>query len=63
MWRLRLGFYARIMAGAAITALAGALVVQVMYGGASLAAIALSGAVGAVVMWAFLRGEPPLTRA
>jgi hypothetical protein len=63
MWRLRLGVYTRILAGGIVTALAGGLVAQVLYGSTSIAPVALSGVAGALVVWAFLRGEPPLTRA
>ncbi len=63
VWRLRAAVYARVLAGGVLTALAGGLVVQVIYGSVSLSAMVLSGVAGGVVTWAFLRGEPPFTRA
>jgi len=58
VWRLRLAVCVRVLAGGAIAAGAGALVVLALYGAVSLAAIVLAGGVGAVVVWSFLRGEP-----
>jgi len=62
VWRLRLAIYARITLAAAMTAVAGGLVSQVLYGATSAPTVALTGVAGGVVMWSFLRGEPAATR-
>jgi hypothetical protein len=60
---LRIQVYTRIALGGAVTALGGGIVGRVLYGSTSLPAIALSGVAGAIVVRAFLRGEPPPTDA
>ena len=62
VWRLRLAVYVRILAAGVLTALAGSLVTEVLFGAARTSAAALTGAAGSVVMWSFLRGEPASTR-
>ena len=60
VWRLRLAVYARVVAGGAAAAAAGALIARAVYGVVSLAAILLAGGVGAIVAWSVLRGEPTI---
>ena len=56
VWRLRLRVWSRIAAGGAAGGLIGAIAMATLFGWASLASVALSVAVGAVISWSFLRG-------
>ena len=62
LWRLRLGVLRATLVGGIAGALAGWMVLTVIFGTASWAAIGLSAIVGMVTARAALGGEPPTER-
>jgi hypothetical protein len=58
IWRLRLGVFMRTVGGALVGSVIGWSVTSLVFGSTSSLTVALAAVVGALVTFAWLRGEP-----